>query len=230
MKRIFLEETSSTNVYIKRFLAGGEDVIVCAGRQTGGRGTKGRSFVSEEGGVYLSALSFYENFPAEHAFLIMAHAAVAVCKTLECYGLSPEIKWSNDVLVGGKKIAGILIENTLSRGQVRASVVGIGLNVVNPLPGLGDIAVGMGEFSASPPSAEEVRDALIEALSVPSDFSDYLGYVGCLGKKIRVTEGEKRYIATAREILPDGRLLIEAEGELRALSSAEISIGIGGKR
>ena len=56
--------TDSTNEYVKRYLGGGEDVIVCARRQTGGKGTKGRSFSSCEGGVYLSVLNFYRDFPA----------------------------------------------------------------------------------------------------------------------------------------------------------------------
>ena len=223
MKRVYLGEVSSTNDYLKQFLAGGEDMIVCAERQTGGRGTKGRSFLSEEGGVYLSALTFYNGFPAERAFEIMAHAAVAVCKTVEAFGIKPEIKWCNDVLAGGRKIAGILIENTLSDGAVRASIVGIGLNVSNALDGLSGIAVNMRELLPAPPAAEEVREALIGNLLAPSAFSDYLSYVKFLGKRVQVTENGRQYEATAREILPDGRLLIESGG-LRALSSAEIAI------
>ena len=223
MKRVYLGEVSSTNDYLKQFLAGGEDMIVCAERQTGGRGTKGRSFLSEEGGVYLSALTFYNGFPAERAFEIMAHAAVAVCKTVEAFGIKPEIKWCNDVLAGGRKIAGILIENTLSDGAVRASIVGLGLNVSNALDGLSGIAVNMRELLPAPPAAEEVREALIGNLLAPSAFSDYLSYVKFLGTRVQVTENGRQYEATAREILPDGRLLIESGG-LRALSSAEIAI------
>ncbi len=228
MKRIYLEETVSTNEFIKQFLTGGEDVVVCAGRQTGGKGTKGRSFSSEAGGVYLSALTFYEHFSAENAFEIMAHAAVAVCKTVSFFGLEPEIKWCNDVLIGGKKIAGILIENVLSDGLVRASIVGIGLNVVNPLAGLEGVAASMAELLSAPPQVETVRDKLIEELFLPTSFRDYLGYVKFLGKRIEVTEGDRRYTAIAREILPDGRLLIEENGGSRALSSAEIAIKFQG--
>ncbi len=225
MKRVFLSETASTNDYIRRYLGGGENVVVCARRQTEGRGTKGRSFSSEDGGVYLSALTFYENLPAERAFTIMAHAAVAVCKTVGSFGLCPEIKWCNDVLVGGKKIAGILIENALSGGFVRSSIVGIGLNVLNPLTGLEEIAVGMKDLLSRPPAAETVRDLLIENYIAPSEFSDYLGYVRFLGEQVLVREGERSYPAVAREILPDGRLLIEERGERRVLSAAEISFG-----
>lgn len=225
MKRILLEETSSTNDYIRQFLEEGEDVVVCARRQSAGRGTKGRSFLSEEGGVYLSKLTFYKNLPAGEAFRVMTHAAVAVCRTAERFGARPELKWPNDVLAERKKLAGILIENILEGDRVKASVVGIGLNVSNPLTGLEDIAVRLKELSSLPPSAEEVRDALIWELGRESSFSDYLSYVRFLGRTVSVTEGERQYTAVARELLPDGRLLVTAAGERRLLSAAEISIG-----
>lgn len=224
MRTVFLKETSSTNDDIKQYLSEGENTVVCAERQTEGRGTKGRSFSSERGGVYLSFLRFYENFPASEAFAVMTHAAVSVCRTVEEFGISPEIKWCNDVLVKGKKIAGILIENILSGGFLRASIVGIGLNVTNPLNGLEDIAVSMGELLPSPPPAERVRDSLIAHLAQESGLSDYLHYIRFLNRPIRVTEGEHTFLAIAREILPDGRLLIEQNGICRPLSAAEISI------
>ena len=78
MKRIHFEEIDSTNNYAKDRRKDKEDLIITAKRQTGGRGTKGRSFVSEEGGVYLTKLVFYDNFPADKVFLVMARTAVAV--------------------------------------------------------------------------------------------------------------------------------------------------------
>ena len=224
MRIELLEETSSTNDYIKRYLAGGEDVAVCARRQTGGRGTKGRSFLSDEGGVYLSFLTFYRNFPAEDAFRIMAHAAVAVCRTVRGFGVTPAIKWPNDVLAGGKKICGILIENVLSGGLVQASVVGIGVNVKNDVSALGGIAVSLANLLPQAPAVEAVRAALIENYRRESDFQEYLSYVGFLGGEVRVSEGGREYVAVARRILTDGRLEIEEQGKVRALSSAEISI------
>lgn len=226
MKIELLEETGSTNDEIRRYLDGGEDVIVCARRQTGGRGTKGRSFLSEEGGVYLTALTFYDDLPAEDAFRIMSHAAAAVCRTAEAFGISPEIKWPNDVLAAGKKLCGILIENVLSGGKVRASIVGIGLNVRNELRGLEEIAVGMKDLLQDPPEADAVRERLIGEYLRPSGFGEYCSHVKFLGRPISVTEGENTYSAVARRILPDGRLEIETERGIRALSAAEISIRI----
>lgn len=222
MRIEYLKEVSSTNDYIRRYLDGGEDVIVCAERQSAGRGTKGRSFLSEKGGVYLTALTFPKDLPACEAFTVMTHAAVSVCRTVASFGAVPEIKWPNDILVGGRKIAGILIENMLSGEFVRASVVGIGLNVSNDLTGLSGIATRLSDHAAATVFA--ARERLIEAYGRESDLCEYLSFVRFLGRTVTVKEGDKEYLARAKAILPDGRLEIEADGT-RALSAAEISIG-----
>ncbi len=223
MKIEFLEETDSTSKYIKRYVPFRENVAVCAKRQTGGRGTKGRSFLSEEGGVYLSFLTFYEDLPAAQLFRVMAHAAVSVCRTAERFGVFPRIKWSNDILAGGKKLCGILIENRLEGDRVDYSIVGIGLNVTNDVTPLGGVAARLSDYVPEV-RAEEVRVELLRRYGEPSTFNDYLSRVDFLGKSVRVVEGEREYIAVARRILADGRLEVEQDGAVRALSSAEISL------
>ena len=225
MKIEILDEVGSTNDYIKRYLSSGEDRIVVAKRQTGGKGTKGRSFLSNEGGVYLSALRFFSRFPARDAFRIMQHAAVAVCRTVESYGVKAQIKWSNDVLVNGKKIAGILIENGFSGSNLVNSVVGIGLNVQNDLGELSDIAVNLNDAAGRELPFGEVRDRLIRNFC-DTDWlqSEEMYRERVLLGRITVTERENSYVATARRVLDDGKLEIECEGEVRALSAAEISV------
>lgn len=226
MKKEFLSEVSSTNDYIRKYLKDGQDIIVCAARQSGGKGTKGRSFSSEIGGVYLTMLKFYEDLPASQAFRVMAHAAVSVCRTVESFGAKPEIKWANDVFVSGRKICGILIENILEESRVRASIVGIGLNVSNDLSGLEERAISLSQEVQPCPETKIVRDRLIECLEQSYDFKEYRSYIKFLGKNITVFEGGREFQATAREILSDGRLKIEQDGKMRVLSAAEISIGL----
>ena len=157
MKIEYLDEVDSTNSYIRRYLDVGENVIVCARRQTGGRGTKGRSFCSEEGGVYLSALTFYRDLPVSRAFRIMTHSAVSVCRTAKAFGAEVQIKWPNDVFAAGRKLSGTLIENVFAGDKVRCSIVGIGLNVNNDVSALGGIAVALSELVGRV-KTEEVRD------------------------------------------------------------------------
>ena len=224
MRIEYLDETTSTNEYIGRYVGARENVIVCARRQTGGKGTKGRSFLSEEGGVYLSALVFYENLPADRAFEVMAHAAVAVCRTAEAFGAAPEIKWANDVLAGGKKLCGILIGNAVKGNFLDYSIVGVGLNAENDVSALGGIAVTLSEAAGRRVTAEEARERLIAELLRPTSFADYLARVKFLGREVTVEENGRTYRAAARRILPDGRLEVGVGGEIRRLSSAEIGL------
>ena len=216
MKWIKFDEIPSTNDYVKSIRDGGEDVIVTAKRQTGGRGTKGRSFTSEDGGVYLSTLRFYKDFLAKDAFKIMSGAAVAVCETLRFFGLTPVIKWSNDIYVNGKKICGILIENTLSGKNISSSIVGVGLNVNTLFCGeLSDIATSMLLESGKSFSVEEVTKKLIEELFKERTMEEYRAYLGFMGERV-----------TLIFVDDEGRLTAEINGERRVFSSAEVSVRI----
>ena len=106
MKTIYFDKIGSTNDYLKKLKNPSEDVLVIAKRQTGGRGTKGRSFICEEGGVYLSLLKLYP-CKTKDSFSIMMGSAVAVLKTLSAFDVKAKIKWPNDIYVNGKKICGI---------------------------------------------------------------------------------------------------------------------------
>jgi BirA family biotin operon repressor/biotin-[acetyl-CoA-carboxylase] ligase len=227
MKIELLEEVDSTNLYIKRYLAERENAIVCSARQTGGLGTKGRSFASSEGGVYFSALVFYRNVPAKNAFRVMTHAAVAVCRTARDFGVNPHIKWPNDVFVADRKLCGILIENGFSENRLDWSITGIGLNAENDLSALGGIAVSLSEAAGRKVSMESAREALVGHFTEESTLEEYLSYVRFLGQTVRVLENGREYTATALRILEDGRLEIDDGFCIRALSAAEISLKIG---
>ncbi len=223
---VCLDEVGSTNELAKEKRGENIDYIFLAKRQTGGRGTKGRSFSSEEGGVYLTALTHPENFPASRAFEVMAGAAVAVCKTLKYYGLEPKIKWPNDILVRGKKICGILIENILSGGQIACSIVGIGVNVSNPLPKeLESIATSVLLAGGRVAPVEEVARRLVAELARPTSMSEYRRYLGLMGKRVTLVVGEKRVPVTLLSVTDEGGLCVEIEGEKQVLSSAEVEYG-----
>ncbi len=225
VKRIHFQEIGSTNEYAKELRTLGQDAVVTADRQMGGKGTKGRSFSSNEGGVYVTKLSFYHDFPAKEAFKIMAGAAVAVCETLEFYGLSPVIKWVNDIYVNDKKICGILIENVFSGNTVASSIVGIGVNVCNALPKeLENIAITMAQALKNPPSVAEVRERLIENLSKPKGVDEYLRRIGYMGRQATVVFGEESMPATLLSVDSEGGLWAEIDGEKRRFAAAEVSL------
>lgn len=217
----------STQEYAKEKRPLGEALIVTAKLQTGGKGTKGRSFSSSEGGVYLSKLTFYDDFPAKKAFQIMVGAAVAVCETLRFYGLEPVVKWPNDVFVNDKKICGILIENVFSGRCISSSIVGIGLNINNALPAeLSKIATSLFLETGKKFPVEEVRERLIEELSRAFDMQKYLSYLGYMGREVSLIIGDERVHGTLLFVDEEGGLTVEINGEKRRLTAAEVSIRI----
>ena len=139
----FAESTDSTNTRLKELARQGapHGTVAAALEQTGGRGRLGRSFVSPPGGLYLSILWRPEFSPEKAARLSCAGALAACAAIEEVWGLSPDIKWPNDLLLNDKKISGILTEAAWqeSGGWV---IVGTGINVNTPAfpEGLKDIA------------------------------------------------------------------------------------------
>lgn len=225
IKRESFQTLSSTNDYAKTKRAQGENLLVTADMQTGGRGTKGRSFSSQKGGVYLSELRFYEDFSAREAFQVMARATTAVCKTLCFYGIKPVIKWANDIFVNDKKICGILIENTFSGDKIASSVVGIGLNVCNALEEeLADIAITMAQATGKTFSVKEVREKLIEELQKSHTMDEYLSYIGYMGSRVTLVLGNERIPATLISVEKDGKLRAKTADGVRLFSSAEVSL------
>ena len=224
-KRLHFDTLPSTQDYAKEQRVGGVDLVVTATCQTGGKGTKGRSFSSQTGGVYLSKLTFYEDLPVRPAFKIMIGAAVAVCETLHSYGLKPLIKWPNDIWVNDKKICGILIENVLAGDRVRSSVVGIGLNVCNALPeDLTEIATTMELAMEEIPIVEEVTCRLLAELDKGRSIEDYRAYLGYMGREVTLIFGDERVPGRLLFVDDEGGLQVEMDGKTRRFTAAEVSI------
>ncbi|MGN1234918.1 MAG: biotin--[acetyl-CoA-carboxylase] ligase [Christensenellaceae bacterium] len=224
MKTIRFDSIDSTNVFAKSFDEG-EDFIVIARAQTAGKGTKGRSFDSACGGLYLTKAAHDLPFSAEELFRIMTNASVAVCKTVEAAGLRPSIKWPNDVLIRGRKVCGILIENAFSGKRITRSLVGIGLNVNNALPDeLKGIATSLSKEKGETLDLDFVEETLLKNLSREYSLEAYRGYLDFLGQKIRVVEGERSVEGVALGVDQKGRLIVDAEGTKRLFAAAEVSL------
>ncbi len=233
MKIIYLNKTTSTEDYVKKRLKKQqktrEDLFVIAKTQTGGRGTKGRSFSSQEGGLYLSFLHFYDNFPAKEAFNVNKAISMAVVKTLLSYGVKSGIKWPNDVYAEGKKICGMLITNAFTGESVDYTITGIGVNVNNDLPkDLSEIATSVKAVLGKQVDLKSVTATLIYNLLNPEKGDLYARYSIVLGKKVKVIPlGGEPYFSVAKEILPDGRLKL-INGTI--LTAEEVSLRLDDNR
>lgn len=227
MQIIKLKKTRSTQDYIKKLVKKQrntrEDLFVVSAQQTGGKGTKGRSFSSNKGGVYLSYLHFHTGKKASCAFEINKTTSLAVIKTLLAFGVKAGIKWPNDIYVNGKKICGMLIENTLVGEYLDYSIIGIGLNVNNALEEeLAPIATTMNKVTGKEANLESVLFTLIYNLQNPEKVSLYDDYLLFLGQKISVISRDGTTFTDIIDgVLEDGRLLLKSG---KILTAEEISI------
>ena len=123
-------DSTNTEAANQARLGADECVCVIARQQTAGRGRHGRTWISEkDSGLYFSIV-LRPQIEARFLSLITLMTGVAVYDTLNEFGLKPDIKWVNDVLVGEKKICGILAE-TVETARGLAVIVGIGINLTN---------------------------------------------------------------------------------------------------
>lgn len=223
MKIIELEVTESTNDEVKKYWDLGEDIAVFARRQTGGRGTKDRSFASPEGGIYISFIKHYRGLKAEKAYEVTEDISLSVALTLRAFGVKAEIKWPNDVYVGKKKICGMLTQNEIKNGYVEKTLCGVGINVNNDLPiELDGIATSLKKELGREVDLKSVLFTLVYNLEKFQNVELYPSFSCVVGKKVKVFEPQKEaYEEKVDEILPDGRLKL-ANGKI--LSVAEIKL------
>jgi BirA family transcriptional regulator, biotin operon repressor / biotin---[acetyl-CoA-carboxylase] ligase len=235
-KRVFevhrVSRTPSTqDVVLRAASSGAADGYCClAGEQTQGRGRLGRSWVAPPGtGLLASAL--LRVLPRALEGLPFA-AGLAVVDTLATtYALEAKLKWPNDVLVGGRKLAGILVElapGPATRGEV-AAVVGLGLNLhVERFPA-GINGVSLHELTGGAPDRDLVLHTWLEALSarvgsaeaggIAALLADWRSHATGLGERVQVVRPSGTVTGTAIDVAADGALLVRtSEGVVRVLA------------
>ncbi len=239
---VLLEEVGSTNDYLKQLARQGaaEGTVVLAEQQTAGRGRLGRSFQSPaQEGIYLSVL-LRPVIRAEKAINFTAVAATAVCDAVEqVVGTRPGIKWINDLLMGGKKICGILTElgADCRTGMVDYLVLGIGLNVNESMesfaPELRDIAGSIAMATGQPWDRTALAAAMLNALdAVYADWQAeqwsvdrYRADCTTIGQQVRVIRGDVVRNATAEAVDDDFALVVRYEdGSVEHVSTGEVTV------
>ena len=238
-----LDTIDSTNTECKRQAMAGapEGLVVMAEEQTGGRGRLGRSFQSPPGrGLYLSALLRPRLEPAEVADFT-AWVAVAVCDGIQAAcGVRPRIKWTNDIILNGRKLVGILTELGLvsESNSLDYLVTGIGINVNHRpedfSPDIRDMAISLSQALGHPVRRSHLAAQVILALDrmyadFPRNKAEYLEKYrsDCLtpSNQVQLITPVSRQEAYALAIDDDFRLVVELpDGTRRALSAGEVSV------
>jgi BirA family transcriptional regulator, biotin operon repressor / biotin---[acetyl-CoA-carboxylase] ligase len=209
--------------------------IVWALEQTGGRGRLDRSWSSPRGNLFSSFVLRPEVAPAQAAELGFV-ASLAVAEAVSGFVLQPapiRLKWPNDVLVDGAKIAGILLEaRSASSGLVDWVVLGIGINIVAAPEGTPYPATCIARLTETPPLAGAVLEALAAALATWLDIWDRRGFPPIreawldrargLGETLQIRQGEAILSGRFLDLDLDGALVLETATGVRRITAGDV--------
>lgn len=229
MKFLKFDEIDSTNNYMKENISSFANYdIVSSKVQTSGRGRRGNTWLSSEGMALFSFLLKPEKelsiIEATKLPLLAGISTLSALKKIKDGAYS--FKWTNDVFLNSKKLCGILIERVKDN-----FIVGIGINVANKIPeDIKNIAISM----ESNYDIEKLILKVVEEFSVyykrfsEGKWSEIIEEINSYNflkdKKIRVNIGDKIFEGIAKNIVEDGRIQIEMNGEIKLFSVGEIKI------
>lgn len=242
---VHIDETDSTNGWLRRFLATEEmcpsdaNMVVVADFQTAGRGCGSNAWESERGkNLTFSLLIHPTEITADCQFRISEAVSLALCETLDAYVTDRQVsvKWPNDIYVDDHKICGMLIENRLRGRLMTDSIIGIGLNV-NQRAFLSDAPnpVSLVQLLGREVALEPLLQAFLRTLETTLQMDpEPLGRA--YRNRLYRREGEHEYRdgkglfrAKLLNVLDDGRLvLLDTEGTARIYAFKEVQFVING--
>jgi BirA family biotin operon repressor/biotin-[acetyl-CoA-carboxylase] ligase len=238
--RVF-KETTSTNDVVEKLGRDGvkEGVVVFAESQTGGRGRLGRKWISpSRKGLWFSVLLRPDLKPQESSRITLA-SAIAVRRAIARHcETDPEVKWPNDILLGGKKVAGILTELTAEPDRVKYLVLGIGVDVnlaaADFSPDLRKIATSLKLHTGRAISRQKLAVEILKELD--SDYhravNGYFAEVAdewekhckTIGERVRIRTAGREIEGTAEAVAEDGVLLLRTDhGHLERISGGDVT-------
>ena len=239
---LWFDSIDSTNTRARELARQGaaHGTVLIADHQTGGRGRRGRSFHSPAGsGIYMTVILRPGCKPQEIMHLTCA-AAVAMCDAVEAAaGFRPGIKWTNDLVCGQRKIAGVLAELGFdNHGNVDFAIVGIGINCCqqeNDFPEdirhiAGSLSIATGRETNRAKVAAAMMDALYrmdeQLLTHKEDILNrYRSDCITLGREISLVRGDEIRHGTAVDIDCDGALIVRfPDRNTETVNSGEVSV------
>ncbi len=238
---LLLDETASTNTVLREMGRSGaaDGTTVIADRQTSGRGRLGRRWVSPEGGNLFMSVLFRPRISFSRCPASTFMASLALCDTFRAFGVEPEIKWPNDVLSNGKKVAGVLSEAEPRGEMCDFVVIGIGVNINLSPERARELMAGFSDTvsSVSTVLGREVDRGSFASALIENLFRQQSGFVskgadwtvarwaaewGKLNRTVRVKNNGKEIEGIARKVDGGGFLYIEtADGELVKIVSGD---------
>lgn len=235
-----------------------EGTVILAEEQTGGRGRFDRQWVSEPGNLYFSVVLQ----PSLHGLpYISVISGVAVARAVrKSLGLTPTIKWPNDVRIRGKKLCGILVESSIQDSLVQYAIMGIGINVsLDPsaTPDLGEIATSLNIEAGRSVYREEILRNVLQEMdklylplretvgstqtndsvnvedqwTIHEALDEWRTLLETLGQRVEVRWGDEVHAGLAEDVDAMGNLLLRtSEGTLLTLPAGEVTSSVAEAR
>ena len=233
------KKIDSTNTRAKIFAENkiGTNAVFIANEQTAGRGRLGRSFVSNKNkGLYLSIL-LNKKLPPDFATSLTTYMAVIAARAIySLSGITPNIKWVNDLYLGGKKCAGILTEGKSSESgdALDFAVVGIGINLYKQeFPDeVKAIATTLEDECARKVNGCDLAALIVKEffenlhlVGSPEIAEEYKSCSFLIGKQVTVIKPTLQYEATVKNVTDKCELLLTLDdGKEEILSTGEVSV------
>ena len=211
-----------------------EGFVVCADFQTSGRGQQGTSWESGKNKNLLFSLLLYpKHILANEQFLISQAVSIGIKQVLDKYADSISIKWPNDIFWNDRKIAGILIENSLQGTHIKHSIVGIGLNVNQTEFQHAPNAISLKQVTERSFSRkkllQEISEGILDVYRSESAETIRAEYMQMLYRKsgyFPYSAQNDIFEAEITQIHPDGRLELQDQmGEKRSFYFKEVKFG-----
>lgn len=215
-----LEITASTNSTALGMARDGAPPwsLVTAGHQTAGRGREGRTWVDVPGGSLLCSVLVPELRPLGLTSLLAGASMTEAIRDLA--GVDARCKWPNDILVGGEKVCGILIESVITDGAVETVVVGAGVDLARP-----DVE-GAGQIGDIDPQALLIAylRGLQAGIAEPARVvSRWLVHNDTVGREVRVGGAEAQVDGLAVGVSEDGDLIVRTRDGMTTLVSGQVA-------
>ena len=220
----------STNTWVMEQARQGaaEGLVAVAEEQTAGRGRLGRTWVSPPGGSLLMSLLLRPvDLPMDKLHLATAAVAMAGADAVALIAeVRPSLKWPNDLLIGDRKLAGVLTEV-----EGDAVVVGIGINCTWPdelPPEVADVAIAANHAAGRPVHTGDVLDALLERLDSRLDEGwdaiarEYKARCETVGRDVRVELPDGSFTGLAAEVEDDGALIVITDDGPRRVVAGDV--------
>ena len=219
-----------------------EGAVVIAERQSAGRGRQGRSWVSQPGNLLFSVL--FRPGMAQLPFISIIGGVAAARAVRKTTGLSPKIKWPNDLMLDGRKAAGILAESAIVGNSVCYAVLGIGVNIALDVSKSEEIAalhpeLVEGATSINAAAGREVeRESLLRQLLLELDdlyiqlhrgaspLPEWRSLLETAGCRVKAVSGNETHTGLAEGVDDTGNLLLRLDdGRLITLTAGDVTLG-----